>query len=101
MKRRCEVKHFDIPLNLNYIDKMPYAVNKSICRKENIALHSGNVIKRRNVTISEEKHIIEPMDFDPNIIESTSKEIIHYEEPEETIESNETTTDSPEEYSEE
>ena len=84
MKIRSEVIHFDIPSEYDYIDRMPYKVNKAICRKENIRLDSGNVIKRNNVTISEEKHIIEPMDFDPNVIESTSTEITHYEENDES-----------------
>ena len=83
MKRHSDVKHFDIPLNLDYVDRMPYKVNKALCTREHIKIHSGNIIKNYNVTIDEEKHIIEPMDYDPNIIESTSQEIPHYEEPDE------------------
>ena len=83
MKRHCDVKHFDIPLNLDYIDRMPYKVNKALCTREHIKINSGNLIKSYNVTIDEEKHIIEPMDYDPNIIETTSQEIPHNEEPDE------------------
>lgn len=75
MKHFHEVQHFNIPLNLNYVDKMPYIHNRELCPKDTISLNSGNMIKHYTVEMSEDTFNTETMDFDPNIIESTAKVI--------------------------
>ena len=72
MKHQKEVLHFNIPIDLSMYDKLPYKLNPAICTKENVSLTSGNIIKRYNVKMDEEKHIIEPIPFDfDNVTNST------------------------------
>ena len=75
MKHHEEVQHFNIPVDLSMYDRLPYKLNPAICTKTNISLTSGNVIKGYHVKMDEEKHIIDPMNF--NLDNSTSNENIN------------------------
>ncbi|MBE5934952.1 MAG: hypothetical protein E7262_04085 [Lachnospiraceae bacterium] len=86
MKRTQEVKSFNIPYNLSMYDNLPYSINPDI--RKHISLVSGNIIKGYTVNMEEEKRIIDPLDFDPNVIDS------HAKEPSSKKISNEATTDN-------
>ena len=72
MAKHHEVKHFNIPVDLSYIDKLPYNVHPDT--KRQISLVSGNLIKYYSIHMDEEKKIIDPIDLDPDVIDSYAKD---------------------------
>ena len=66
---------FDLPTDLSMYDKLPYVPNRDVINSKNVKLVSGNIIKRYNVKQSEEQFIIDPLNYDDNVIDSIGKEI--------------------------
>ena len=87
MKHFKEVIHFNIPADLSMYDKLPYTINPDT--KRQISLVSGNLLKYYTVNVEEEKKVIDPNDFDPDIIDSQAKDLSESQAPETYTESDE------------